>query len=152
MGEVLLRKRLINLLDAKGAHMSFFDAVADFPEKDINKKPRNVLSSFWHLIEDILEFIKNPDYKEIEWPKEYWPKRNKKAMKKDWDATIGRYEEDLSELKKIVDDKDTQFFKKIPWGGSQDVFREILLVADHTAYHVGELGILRQVAKNWGKR
>lgn len=154
----VLRKRLLDFLDGKGAHMSFNDAIASFPVKHINTKPPRVTYTFWHLIEhiritqwDILDFIENPSYKYIDWPDNYWPKKDEKATKKEWDKTVMSYNKDLRKLKKIVKDPKTNLYKKIPWGEGQDILREILVVADHTAYHIGELGILRQIVGTWPK-
>lgn len=156
--EKQLREKLVKLLDGGEAHMSFNDAVSDFPTKHINDFPPNVPYTFWHLIEhiritqwDILEFITNPNYKYIKWPDEYWPKRDKKAKKSDWEKTIKVYNSDLKKLIKIVKDPKTNLYKKIPWGEGQNILREILLVCDHSAYHIGELGILRQVTSTWPK-
>lgn len=152
------RKYLIDILDWQSAHMNFDSAVADFPQKHYNTKLLKVSYTFWHLIEhiritqwDILEFCINPNYKEMKWPDDYWPRNNEKADKRKWNNTIKKYKSDLSKLKKLVKNPKTDLFKPIPWGDGQTIFREIVLVADHTAYHVGELGILRQVVGTWPK-
>ncbi len=151
-----LRKHIVYLLEDGGAHMSFMEAVKDFPESAINQKPPNVEYTFWHLIEhiritqwDILNFSTNPDYKYLKWPDEYWPAKNKKVTKEDWDKTIKAYQKDLNEMIKLIKNPKTDLFSKIPWGEGQTILREAMLIADHTAYHVGELGILRQVTKTW---
>lgn len=153
-----LRKKLLELLKGGNAHMDFNEAVADFPTEHINTFPQNLSYTFWHLIEhiritqwDILEFIKNSNYKYIKWPEDYWPKKEKKANSNDWVKTIKLFNKDLLELEKIVKNPKTDFNKKIPWGEGQDILREILLVADHNAYHIGELGILRQIVGTWSK-
>jgi hypothetical protein len=153
-----IREYLIKLLDWEGAHMNFKNAVADFPEKFMNIKPPHVVYTPWHLIEhihltqeDILEFIINPKYKEPKWPDNYWPGRSEKADKKKWDQTIKNYYHELKSLQEIVKDPKTDLFNPIPWGDGQTIFREIILVSDHTSYHVGELGIIRQILGAWPK-
>lgn len=159
MSEKDLKKYLLSILDWESAHMNFEKAVADFPKEHINTKPINVLYTFWHLIEhivrtqrDILDFCVNPEYREMSWPKDYWPRADETADTAKWNNTLRRYRSDLNRLKKLVRDPKTDLFEPIPWGDGQTVFREIVLVTDHTAYHVGEFSILRQVVGAWPKR
>jgi hypothetical protein len=151
-----LREQLATFLQGDQAHMSLADAVKGFPLKDMNVKPRNVPYTFWHLLEhiriaqwDIVEFIKNPKYEELKFPDDYWPKKNAKATKKDWDHTLGQYASDLREMIAIVKDPKTDLHARIPHGDGQTILREAILIVDHNAYHIGEFAILRQVAGNW---
>src|ERR1700759_2463287 len=103
--EKIIREQLVSLLQSGNAHMSLNDSVKDFPMDKINEIFPNGTYSSWHLLEhiritqlDILNFIRNPKYKELEWPKEYWPDHKSKATKKDWDKTIKEYNKDLEEL------------------------------------------------------
>ena len=154
-----LRKHLLTLLDGRGAHMSFDDAVADFPPDLINVKPPNVPYAPWHLIEhlritqwDILEYTRDPEHVSPDWPVGYWPSQDALADEAMWNNTIRQFRDDLKSMKAIVDDPKTDLYLPIPHGyGGHTVLREALLVADHNAYHVGELGILRQVMGAWGK-
>ncbi len=151
-----LREQLATFLQGDQAHMSLADAVKGFPVKDMNVKPRNVPYTFWHLLEhiriaqwDIVEFIKNPNYEELKFPDDYWPKKNAKATKKDWDHTLAQYASDLREMIAIVKDPKTDLHARIPHGDGQTILREAVLIVDHNAYHIGEFAILRQVAGNW---
>ena len=151
-----LREQLATFLQGDQAHMSLADAVKGFPVKDMNVRPRNVPYTFWHLLEhiriaqwDIVEFIKNPNYEELKFPDDYWPKRNAKATKKDWDHTLAQYASDLREMIAIVKDPKTNLHARIPHGDGQTILREAVLIVDHNAYHIGEFAILRQVAGNW---
>jgi len=155
-----LRQQLINLLTVRQAHMSFEDAVAEFPRKHINTKPLNVDYTFWHLIEhirrtqlDILEYCINPDYQEMKWPDDYWPAQDEIATWKDWQTTIKNFQTDLKKLVKLIKNPQTDFLKPIPWAQdkSHNILREINVVAAHNAYHIGELGILRQITQTWPK-
>jgi len=151
-----LREQLATFLQGDQAHMSLADAVKGFPVKDMNVRPRNVPYTFWHLLEhiriaqwDIVEFIKNPNYEELKFPDDYWPKKNAKATKKDWDHTLAQYASDLREMIAIVKDPKTDLHARIPHGDGQTILREAVLIVDHNAYHIGEFAILRQVAGNW---
>lgn len=156
--EKITRQRLLELLKGGNAHMTFDEAVKDFPESEMNTKFPNGTYSSWGLLEhirrtqwDILDFIRNPEYKEKEWPDDYWPEKGKKATRKDWDETIRKFKADSKKLEEIIKNRKTDLYSKIPHGTGQNILREILLVADHNAYHIGELGIMRQVMGTWGK-
>ncbi|PJF39475.1 MAG: DinB family protein [Chloroflexi bacterium] len=152
-----LREHVINLLDGRSAHLTFDQAVADFPTEHINTKPPNVPYSFWHLLEhlriaqwDILEYVRNPQHKSPEWPKGYWPAPDIEADEIVWKATIESFKRDLRDMKAIVANVENDLMQPIPHGyGGHTILREAHLLADHNAYHIGELGILRQVVDAW---
>jgi hypothetical protein len=153
-----IRAHLLSLLKGGNAHMTFAEAVEDFPEVHINTRFTNSTYSAWGLIEhirrtqlDIIDFMRNPKYKEISWPDDYWPPSGKKATKREWENTVRAFNANLKELEKIVKSPKTKLYSKIPWGDGQTVLREILLVADHNAYHIGEFAIMRQAMGTWGK-
>jgi hypothetical protein len=157
--ESALRDELVFHLLKGHAHMTFDEAVTDFPLKHINTVFTNGVYTFWHLLEhirrtqkDILDFMVNPDYKEPRWPDDYWPGNEKKAVKKDWDKTIKGFLKDQKELQKLVEDPKTDLYKKLPHGTGQTVMREIIVVTDHNAYHLGEFAIMRQVLGAWDKK
>jgi hypothetical protein len=152
-----LRDQLVELLRHGNAHMSFAEAVADFPEAKINTRPANVEYTFWHLIEhlrltqaDILDYLTNANYRWPAWPQDYWPARDAQATRQEWDASIEAFQRDLEVIVAIVADDGTDLFGTVPSNPEHTVLREVLIVADHNAYHVGELGILRQVEQAWG--
>jgi hypothetical protein len=154
----ILRRQLLELLKGGNAHMGLDDAVKDFPIARINDIFPNGTYSSWHLLEhirlsqaDILEFIASPSYKEKKWPRDYWPAEGKKATGKEWDKTISGIKNDTNEIEKLVSDPNIDIYSKAKNGDGQTILREILLVADHLAYHIGEFAIMRQVMGTWGK-
>jgi hypothetical protein len=156
--ESVVREQLLHLLRGGDAHMTFEEAVEDFPMASINTFFPNGTYTPWHLLEhlritqwDILDFIRNPNYQEIEWPKDYWPPQDQKATEEDWKQTISSFQADTQALQALVIDPQTDLYVAIPHGSGQTIFREILVVADHNAYHIGEFGIMRQVMGTWGK-
>ena len=158
MSEVeTLRTYLLKLLESEMAHITLAEATADFPPDLINARPENVPYTFWHLVEhlritqwDILDYIRNPNYQYIEWPKDYWPPLNTTTDWDGWQQSIAQFQSDLEAIKAIVRDPATDLYAQIPHGEpGHNILREVLVVADHNAYHVGELGILRQVANAW---
>lgn len=157
MSDAELRNQLVRMLTVQQAHMGLEDAVKNFPAKDYNTRPLNVDYSFWHLLEhlritqwDILDYCRNPNYKELEWPKGYWPAKDATTDAKGWQQTIDQFIADRNALVAIVNNPQTDLYAQIPHGAAgHNILREILVVADHNAYHIGELGILRQVVGNW---
>ncbi|MFQ5436216.1 MAG: DinB family protein [Anaerolineae bacterium] len=152
----VLREQLLALLRGGNAHLGFENAIAEFPPAHINTRPPNVPYTPWHLLEhiriaqwDILEFIRNPDHVSPKWPQGYWPPQDAKADEVDWEKTIRDFRAGLQTLQDIVRDPATDFFAPIPHAKSYTIFREILLVADHNAFHIGEFSILRQVMETW---
>ena len=152
-----LRDHLIDLLREGNAHMPFAEAVADFPEALINARPPNVPYTFWHLLEhlrltqaDVLAYVTRADYEEPEWPREYWPAPEARATQEEWGESVAAFRRDLEALVAVVADERTDMFGTVPSSDEHTFLREMLIVADHNAYHVGELAILRQVADSWG--
>jgi len=157
MSDPHVRAQLVNLLTMRQAHMTFEDAVANFPMAHINTRPHNVTYSFWELLEhlritqwDILDYIRNPQYQHMEWPAGYWQPPGTTTDEAGWKQTIQQFLADRAALVAIVQDPQTDLYAPIPHGyDGHTIMREILVVADHNAYHIGELGILRQVAGVW---
>jgi hypothetical protein len=148
----VFRKELRALLKGGEAHMSFDRAVSDFPMKAINTRVPNGSYTIWHLLEhmritqsDILEFTRDPGHVSPEFPAGYWPRPDAMATPAIWRKTIKGIRVDLKAVEEIVKNPKTDFFGPIPHAMSYTVFREILLVADHNAYHVSELVSLRRV-------
>ena len=151
-----VRDHLIALLDGGNAHMSFNDVVANFPLDKINTNPPNVPYTPWHILEhlritqwDILDFMRNPDYKEMAWPAQYWPAQDAMTDAAGWARTIADFNADFEAICAIATAPQIDLYARIPWGDGQIILREILLVADHNSHHIGEFAILRQVMGTW---
>ena len=151
-----LREHLVKLLNGGDAHADFEHAIADFPAELRGKTPKGAEHSPWELLEhlrmaqqDILDFSTNPDYKEKEWPRQYWPAQDAPPDPKSWGRSIKAFCEDLKALCALVEDEKTDLFAKIPHGNGQTILREILVVADHNSYHLGQLVLLRRLLGAW---
>lgn len=151
-----IRKQLLALLKGGQAHAKFEDAVADFPKAKRGVVPEGLPYSAWQLLEhlritqrDILDFTDNEDgsYKELKWPEEYWPKESAPPTDSAWDESIAAIEKDRKAFEKLVREGD--LYTPFPWGDGQNLLRETLLIADHDAYHVGELVMLRRLLGIW---
>jgi hypothetical protein len=157
--DTILREQIRKLLQGGNAHMTFDDAVAHFPREHMNTKPPNIPYTPWHLLEhlritqwDILEFIRNPRHISPTWPEGYWPAQDAQADDAAWKRTIASFRADLSALQQMTTDPTVDLYAPIPHGSGQTILRELLLAADHNAYHIGEFAILRQVMQTWGNQ
>lgn len=153
-----LRQHVVNFLAGKGAHVDFSEAIADVGTKFRGKRPRGAPHSLWELVEhiriaqwDILEFLRDPKHVSPEWPEGYWPKAAVPPNAAAWDASIKTIEQDRQAMKKLVLNPKTDLLARISHGNGQTILREALLVADHMAYHVGEIVIVRRVLGIWKK-
>jgi len=152
----ILREQLLDLIDGQGAHLPFEAAVAGFPDHAINERPPNVPYTPWHLLEhiriaqrDILEYIRDRAYLAPSWPEEYWPARDATATPGQWAATISGIRADQQALRDLVADPATDLLATIPGTPGHTILREVRLLGDHNAYHLGEFAILRQVMGTW---
>src|SRR5258708_16735520 len=152
-----IRRQLVQLLTDSEAHMTLEQAVAEYPLSAINTVFPNGAYTPWHLLEhlrltqrDILDFMTDPQYQEGVWPDDYWPAHDTQATEAEWRQTIAAFQRDVQALVAIVPDPQTDLHAAIPHGSRQTIFREIVLVADHNAYHIGEFAIMRQVMGTWG--
>jgi uncharacterized damage-inducible protein DinB len=150
-----LREHLWKLLDWEDAHTRFDKAVAKVPKALRGTIPEGSAHSLWQLLEhlricqfDILDFCRNPDYAEI--PMEaYWPPSASPPSDRAWEASVAAFRRDRDELKRMAADPKVDLFARIPHGSGQTYLRELLLVADHNAYHVGQLVALRRQLRIW---
>jgi hypothetical protein len=152
----VVREQLLALLRGNQAHMTFDEAVADFPLAQINEVPSLVPYTPWHLLEhlriaqwDILEFIRDPAHVSPTWPDGYWPEREARANAQAWADTIAAFQADLQALQALVSNPATDLYMPLPHAPTYTILREILVVADHNAYHIGEFAILRQIMGTW---
>lgn len=156
MSDTVTRTQLLTLLQGGNAHMPFDDAVADFPLERINEMPPGVSYTLWHLLEhlriaqwDILEFTRNPAHVSPDFPEGYWPPTAAIADPLQWQQTITQFHTDLHAMVEIVADPATDLYADLPHAPGYTVLREALVLADHNAYHIGELAILRGVMGAW---
>jgi uncharacterized damage-inducible protein DinB len=145
----VLREHLLELLKGESAHISLEAAISDFPAEQINTRINNSPHTAWHLLEhiriaqwDILDFSTNADYKEMKWPDDYWPKDE--GTEEGWNASVKQTLDDLQAMRDLVADENTDLFAKIAHGSGQTILREVMLIADHNAYHVGQIMLIKK--------
>lgn len=151
-----LRDHVVALLGEGRAHITFKDAIADWPSDKRSAKPPGQPFTPWRVLEhirisqwDILEFTKNAKYVSPDWPAGYWPADDAPPNAAAWDKSVAQVERDLREMQGVVRDPKIDLFAKIPHGTGQTVLREALLLADHNAYHLGQLVLLRRLLGAW---
>jgi hypothetical protein len=151
-----LRDHLLYLLGGGGAHLDFEKAISGLPPKLRGAKPKGAPHSPWQLLEhlriaqwDILEFSRNPKHVSPDWPAGYWPATEAPADQKAWEKSVKSFRADLEAMKELVANPATDLYARIPHGEGQTILREALLVADHNAYHLGQLVLVRRLLGTW---
>lgn len=151
-----LRQHLLDLLKGGNAHVRFEEAVKDFPEGLRGKKPEGQPHTAWRLLEhmriaqwDILEFSRSSKHVSPEFPDGYWPEGDAPPSVAAWEKSVKQFRADVKAMQDLVADPKTDLYARIPWGDGQTVLREALLVADHNAYHLGELLMIRRLLGAW---
>jgi hypothetical protein len=151
-----LRAQLVKLVDFKEAHVDFDRAVKGIPARLRGQVPQGAEHSLWQLVEhlriaqaDILEFCRTAKYTEKKWPDDYWPKTPGPRRSADWNKAIAGYRRDRQALQRLAANPKIDLLAAIPHGTGQTYLREILLVADHNAYHIGQIVALRRRLRIW---
>jgi hypothetical protein len=151
-----LRQHLLYLLKEGGAHAKFEDAVKDLPAKLRGQKVPKFPHTAWMLLEhmriaqwDILEFSRNPKHTSPSWPEGYWPKTEAPPSAAAWTKSITGFRKDLKAMEALIANPKTNLYAPLAWGSGQTILREALLIADHNAYHVGQLVTLRRMLGAW---
>ena len=151
-----LRDHLLDLLGGGHAHLDFERAIADLPAALRGARPPGLPHTPWRLVEhmriaqwDILRFSIDPQHVSPDFPHGYWPEGEAPPDPGAWDRSVAAFRADLQAMKDLVADPGTELFAPIPHGQGQTVLREALLVADHNAYHLGQLVAVRRLLGAW---
>lgn len=151
--EILIAE-LKKLLNGGTAHVGLRDAVANLPYNLLGERPYKLPYSIWQLVEhiriaqwDMLEFSKDGNHKSPKWPDDYWPKETAPKSEKAWEDCLIQINEDLKAFIELIESKD--LFEQIPNGSGQNILREALQIADHNAYHIAEIIVIRRLLNAW---
>jgi hypothetical protein len=154
--DLVLRQQLIELIKGGSAHVDYKKALADFPAELRGKLPKGSPHTAWQLLEhmriaqsDILDYSRNANHKSPEWPEGYWLESPEPPDPKAWDRTVNGFCEDLRAMRKLVEDAASDLYAPLPNDSGHTLLREALLVADHNAYHLGQLLLLRRMLGAW---
>lgn len=151
-----LRDHLLELLRGGSAHLNLDKAIGGLPPDLRGKKAPGLPHTVWQLLEhlriaqwDILEFSRDKDHVSPDWPSGYWPEAEAPQDEAAWNRSVETLRRELQEMQDLVADPKTDLYAKIPWGDGQTVLREALLIADHNAYHLGQIVSVRQALGAW---
>ena len=151
-----LRQHVLELLQGGEAHLDFEAAVKDFPAGLRGKRPTGAAHSPWEVLEhmriaqwDILEFTRNARHVSPDFPSGYWPNAPAPPNDKAWDKSVDAFRADFKAMSELVANESNDLLAPIPHGGRKTILREALLVADHNAYHLGALVLLRRLLGAW---
>jgi hypothetical protein len=149
--EEVLREHLIKLLQGNEAHMSYEDALSEFPLEFRDSNVDGFPNTPWKILEhmriaqwDILQFSMDPEHISPKFPDGYWPKEETPPNKNAWENSVSLFFKDLQKMKDLIADSSTDLFAPIPHGTGKTILREALLVADHNAYHLGQLIMMKR--------
>lgn len=154
-----VRDQVISLLRGGNAHVTLEDAAKRLPAKLRGVKPPGAEHTAWELIEhmriatwDILEFSRDSKHVSPDWPEGYWPKNSKPPSDAAWKKSIAAIKKNRDAMIKLVENPKTDLYSKIAHGTGQNILREALLIADHNAYHLGQLVLLERLLGAWTKK
>lgn len=156
MNDAPIRDHLVSQLTWRSAHATFDDVVQGIPPTYYGQQPDGVPYSLWQLLEhmrltqrDILDFCRDPDYVEPSWPDDYWPDAQEPPEAYAWSQSIVQFRNDLEAMKNLITNPDIDLIGQIPHGDGQTYLREALLLADHNAYHLGQMVVVRRLLGIW---
>ncbi len=151
-----IRDHVLKLLKGRQGHVDFETVMANLPQESQGKKPEGAPHTPWQLLEhmriaqwDILEFSRDPKHVSPKFPKGYWPDSESPPDDDAWQKSVTSLGADLQAMADLVADPSTDLYARIPHGSGQTILREALLVADHNAYHLGQLVLLRRLLGVW---
>lgn len=152
----VVREQLIQLLTGSNAHQSFEEAINDLPVSLRGIKPDKLPYSIWQLVDhiriaqwDILEFSRDPNHQSPPWPDGYWSKEVAPPTDEAWERAVQQIKQDRDAFIALLSDSECDLYAPFAHGDGQNLLREALLIADHTAYHVGEILVIRRLLNAW---
>ncbi|HZP22096.1 MAG TPA: DinB family protein [Terriglobales bacterium] len=151
-----LRQQISKFIDWHEAHADLAAAVDKFPVELRGRVPQGMPHSGWQLLEhirlalsDIVEFCRDTGHKSPPWPEGYWPKSASPPNEKAWEQSVDAIRDDLESLRALIEDPKNNLLAPLPGGSGQTLLREALLAADHHAYHLGQLVLVRKALDAW---
>ena len=150
------KERLTIGLKGEGAHLKFADAIKDFPTNLRDTKPNNVPYTFWHQLDhiritqwDILRYVIDTGHTSPSWPSGYWRATSEQSSDESWDACIEHYYADLEECVALVGRDDVNVLEPVAHNSGRSILGSMLILIDHTSYHLGEFVMGRQILGAW---
>jgi uncharacterized damage-inducible protein DinB len=151
-----LKNLLLEQFEGRNAHIDFTKAIEGLKLNDVGTRPEKLPHSIWELAQhirlaqfDILDFSRNPDYQALSWPDDYWPASSQPENQQQWDEMIAAFNRDHQAMADLIHKKEDELLNPLPHGDGQTLFREALLIVDHTAYHIGQIVQVRRLLGLW---
>jgi hypothetical protein len=156
--EQSLREHVATLLKGEGAHVGFQTVMQDVPFEVQGKRPPGIPHSPWELLEhlriaqwDILEYTRDANHVSPEFPRGYWPSSAAPPDGDAWGKSAAAFHADLKAMTMLVEDESNDLLETIPHTQGKSILREALLLADHNAYHLGQLVLVRRLLGCWAE-
>jgi uncharacterized damage-inducible protein DinB len=156
MNEGVVRDQVQRLLDWGEAHAPLDKAMEGIPPELRGRRVEGFPHSLWEILEhiriaqrDILDYCREDDYRELDWPRDYWPDPETSPDEEAWSESIRKVLEDRAMLQALALDPRLDLSAGLPRGRGTSYLRCLLLAADHAAYHVGQMVMLRRMLGNW---
>ena len=147
-----VRQHVLDVLRGGHAHATLQDAIEGFPAGSRGKKIPGLPYSAWQILEhiriaqwDILQFSLTSEHVSPKWPEGYWPEKESPESERQWEDCIAAIRDDLVAMERLVSNPLTDLYARIPHGDGQTILREALLIADHNAYHIGQIVLIRRL-------
>lgn len=154
--EPILRQQLAELIRGGNAFTPLEHALENIPYNKTGIVPEGLPYSLWQLTEhlritqhDIYDFCINPEYQPIKWPDAYWPASTAPENEQAWQQTTRQVLADRQQMIQLVEDSRKELYAPFPHGDGQNLLREALLVAEHNAYHTGQIVLVRRLLGIW---
>lgn len=152
-----LKRHVLALFEGKGAHVEMEEVLKRIPVEQLGRRFKNVPYTLWQLFEhirlsqkDLLEYAIDPNYRWRTWPDEYWPQEKAPKEKSAWQKALEDYRKDVRAIRSLIKNSKTDLFEKVPSGKKpHTVLREILLMVDHNAYHLGQMVVMLRMLGAW---
>ncbi|HEY6548458.1 MAG TPA: DinB family protein [Vicinamibacteria bacterium] len=155
MDDRVVREQLVELLTGGHAHLTVDKALRGLDPEARGKRPAEGLHSVWEELEhmrraqeDILRYTLDAAWKSPAFPEGYWPERPRPA-EMEWKASVKAFRADLDEVVALARDEERDLTARLPHGEGRTYLRQVLLVADHNAYHLGQIVQTRKLLGAW---
>lgn len=156
MSDSVLRESLVELLRGGHAYVKAEKALAAVKPELRNARTAEGLHSVWEELghiriaqEDILRYTLDPSWKSPKWPDGYWPAATKTVTDEAWSASVEGFLADREKVIALVEDSSVDLTSRIPHGEGRTYLRQVLLIADHNAYHLGQIVQTRKALGDW---
>jgi uncharacterized damage-inducible protein DinB len=149
-------RTISEFLDGGLAYTSIKKAITGIQTKNRFTRPDGAPHSIYEELEhmriaqeDILRYTLDPEWKSPDWPGGYWPDPHKRHDAAAWTSCIKGFWADLDECKAMAQNQEIELTTEIPHGEGRTYLRQLLLVAEHNSYHLGQIVLIRKLLKDW---